>query len=96
MARFAMLLKFTDKGIDKVKDSPTRAAEFRTAAAKAGATVEGVYWLLGEHDGLVLFTAPDEQTATGLALALGRQGYVRTCLCPAFNEAEFKGVLARV
>jgi uncharacterized protein with GYD domain len=91
-----MLLKFTDKGIDKVQDSPARAAEFRAAAARAGATVEGQFWLLGEHDGLVLLSAPDDATATGLALSLGRRGFARTCLCRAFDEAEFKALLAKV
>ena len=63
MARFAMLLKFSDKGIANAKDSPSRAAAFRAEASKAGVTVEGQYWLLGEHDGLIVLNAPDEQTA---------------------------------
>jgi uncharacterized protein with GYD domain len=95
MPRYAMLLKFTDKGITNAKDSPSRASAFRSAASKAGATVEAEYWLLGEYDGLAIFSAPDEATATALALNLGAQGYVRTCLCRAFDEAEFKGLLAK-
>ena len=95
MARFVMLLKFTEKGIAHVKESPSRAAAFRSAAEKAGATFEGVYWLLGEHDGLIVFSAPDEARATSLALNLGAQGNVRTCLCRAFDETEFKAIVAR-
>jgi uncharacterized protein with GYD domain len=95
MARYAMLLQFTEQGIKDIKDSPARAMSFRAEAAKAGAAVEGQYWLLGEYDGLIVFNAPDEGTATSLALRLGGLGNVRTCLCRAFDEAEFKAILAK-
>ena len=96
MARFVMLLDFTEKGIANVKDSPSRKAAFRAAAAKAGITVEAIYWLLGEHDGMVIMNAPDEHTATAQALSLGALGNVRTCLCRAFDEAEIKTILTKV
>lgn len=96
MVRYAMLVKFTEKGIGNVKDSPTRAAAFRAAAAQAGATVEAQYWLLGEYDGLAILSAPQEETITALALQLGALGNVRTCLCRAYDEAEFKNILAKI
>ena len=96
MVRFAMLVKFTEKGITAIKDSPARAAAFQAAAAKVGATVEAQYWLLGEYDGLVILSAPDDQAATALALALGSKGNVRTGLCQCFNEAEFKSILSKM
>jgi uncharacterized protein with GYD domain len=95
MVRYALLIKFTDKGVANVKDSPTRAAAFRAALAKAGGTLEGQYWLLGEYDGLAVFTAPDEQAATAAVINLASLGNVRTTLCRAFDEAEFKAILAR-
>jgi uncharacterized protein with GYD domain len=96
MARFALLLKFTDQGIAAIKDSPTRAGEFATLAAKAGARVEGQYWLLGEYDGLVVLSAPAEETVVALALQLGSRGFVRTCLCRAYDEGEFRATLGKV
>ena len=93
MARFVMLVQFTEKGITHIQESPSRAAVFKAAAAKAGATVEAQYWLLGEYDGIIIFTAPDEATATALALNLGGLGNVRTCLCRAFDAAEFQAIL---
>src|SRR5438552_12731518 len=84
MARFFMLLKFTDKGIAQVKGSPSRAAAFREAAAKAGVAVEAQYWLLSEHDGAVVLTAADEQTATAAVLRLGSLGFVHTA-CAALS-----------
>ena len=95
MARFVMLHKFTDQGVTHIKDSPNRVAAFRQAAAKVGVTVEAIYWLLGDYDGLVVLDAPDEAAATALALNLGARGSVRTHLCRAFDEAEFRAILAK-
>jgi uncharacterized protein with GYD domain len=96
MARFVLLLKFTDQGIAAAKDSPTRAGEFAALAARAGARVEAQYWLLGEYDALAVVTAPSEETATALALQLSARGFVRTRVCRAYDEAEFKAVLGKV
>ena len=96
MARYAMLLKFTEKGITNIKDSPKRGAAFKEMAKKAGVTIEGLYWLLGEYDGLAILSAPDENAATAVALSVASLGNVRTCLCRAFDEAEFKEVLKKM
>jgi uncharacterized protein with GYD domain len=95
MPRYAILLSFTDKGIAAIKDSPHRADAFRAAAKKAGATVEAQYWLLGKHDGLVILSAPDEATAAAVTLDLAHLDNVRTTLCRAFDEAEFKAIVGR-
>jgi uncharacterized protein with GYD domain len=91
-----MLLKFTDKGMATVKDSPSRAEAFRAAASKAGASVESQFWTLGEYDGVVVCTAPDDATATSLVLELGRHGNVRTCMLRAFNATEFKEIVGKL
>ena len=95
MARSVLLLKFTDKGIAGVKDSPSRADSFRELAAKLGATIESQLWLHGEYDGLVIVAAPAAETLSALALQLGSLGYVRTTVCTALTEDEFKAALAR-
>jgi uncharacterized protein with GYD domain len=96
MARCVLLLKFTDKGIAAIKDSPARADAFREAVAVAGAKVEAQLWMHGEYDGLVILSAPDEATLSALALQLGSRGFVRTTVCRAFDEAEFKATLTKV
>lgn len=96
MARYALLLKFTDKGIAAIKDSPTRASEFAALATRAGAKVEAQFWLLGEYDGLIVLSAPSEEAVTALALQLGSRGFVRTCLSRAYDEGEFRTTLGKV
>lgn len=89
-----MLLKFTDKGIAAVKDSPKRAKAFEKAAAKAGAKIESQFWTVGRCDGAVLLTAPDEATASRLALQLNKLGNVRTEMLRAYDAGEFQGIVS--
>lgn len=94
MPMYALLLHFTDKGISHIKDSPKRADAFRAAAKKAGAKVQCQFWLQGRYDGLIVLDAPDETTATALTLGLAKLDNVRTTLCRAFEETEFKAILS--
>jgi uncharacterized protein with GYD domain len=96
MVRYVLLLEFTDKGMGAIQDSPARAAAFRNAAAKAGATIEAQYWTVGECDGVIVLTAPDETTAAAVTCALSKNGFVRTRSLRALSADEFKGVLAKV
>ncbi|HEX4591161.1 MAG TPA: GYD domain-containing protein [Gemmataceae bacterium] len=96
MPRYVMLLKYTDKGIVNVQESPKRADAFRTLATKHGAKVETQLWTTGEYDGLVILTVPDDSAMAALALGLGKMDFVRSTSLRAFDEAEFQTVLGRV
>jgi uncharacterized protein with GYD domain len=96
MARFVMLIRYTEIGISQIHRTVSRAEQFRSDAAALGVTVESVYWTMGEFDGVVIFTAADAETAIALATHLGGRGYVRTTLLPAFNQEEFGRALARM
>lgn len=92
MATYITLIRFTEQGVRNYRKSPERAAAFEAAAKKAGAKVRVVYWTLGEYDGVVLFDAPDEETATSLMLALAAQGNVQTTTLRAFDVREMKAI----
>ena len=71
MATFISTIKFTEQGIQNIKDTCKRANAFKATAKKMGVKVQGIYWTLGRFDGLLLIDAPDEETATALMLDLG-------------------------
>lgn len=96
MTRHIVLLKFTEKGVTHINDSPERAADFRKKVEKAGGKVEAQFWTLGPYDGAVVFTAPDETTAAGLVLGLGKADSVSTCMLRALDAQEFKTVLSKL
>jgi uncharacterized protein with GYD domain len=93
MVRYLSLISFTPEGISAAADSPQRQAAFCRDVEAAGGTVEATYWTLGEVDGVIVFTAPDEATAAALLLRLGTRGCVRTRTLRAFDVSEFAQIV---
>ena len=58
-----------------------------------GVKLINVYWTLGPIDGLVVFTAPNDETATAAMLQLASQGNVHTSTCRAFDASEIEKVI---
>ena len=93
MATFITTLHFTEQGIKAVRDTCSRAAAFKAAAKKMGVKVTGQFWTLGAFDGVVVFEAPDEATATAAMLHLSSLGNLRTQTARAFDAAEMQKIL---
>ena len=96
MATFITTIKFTQQGIKSIDETTKRAAALKAAARKMGVKVTDIYWTFGDHDGVLIFEAPDDETATTLLLYLGAMGNVHTTTCRAFTAAEMDGILAKV
>lgn len=96
MATYISLISFTNRGEEDIKKTVDREQAFRQEAEKAGAKVVEAYWTLGNYDGVLIFDAPDEQTATALMLNLGSKGNVRTQTLTAFNDQQMKSILDKV
>lgn len=96
MATFLSTIKFTEQGIKAIGETTRRAAAMKAAAQKFGAQVKEIYWTLGVSDGLLIFDAPDEETATAVILYLGSLGNVHTTTARAFTAAEMEQVLAKL
>ncbi len=50
MARYILLLNYTQQGISKIKDSPHRAEAARALARDCGAEMKELYLTLGAYD----------------------------------------------
>jgi uncharacterized protein with GYD domain len=96
MATYISTIQFTEQGIQNIKDTCKRATAFKAAAKKMGVKVHDTYWTLGAVDGVILFDAPDEETATAAMLQLATLGNVRTKTARAFKAGEMEGVLAKL
>jgi len=96
MARFVSLITLTQHGEEEVIKTVDRANAFRAEAEKMGAKVEHVYWTLGNYDGVLIFDAPDDQTAATLMVNLGSKGKVRTQTLIAYDRDQIESILSRV
>ena len=93
MATYITTLHFTEQGVKAVRDTCDRAEELMATAEKLGVKVTGLYWTLGAFDGVIVFEAPDEATATAAMLHLSSQDNLRTQTARAFDAAEMHKIL---
>ena len=96
MATFITNFNFTQQGIKGIGETTKRAAALKASAKKMGVKVSAIYWTLGDHDGVMILEAPDDETVTTLLLHLGAMGNVHTTTVRAFTAAEMDTILAKV
>ena len=93
MAKYVVLLNWTDQGIRAAKQTVERAQTARQAFAKLGAKLVDIWWTVGPYDLVGIVEAPDDETVTRAGLALGMLGNVRSTTLRAFDEGEMTGIL---
>jgi uncharacterized protein with GYD domain len=93
MATYIGLLKFTEQGIRKVKESTKRAKDFQELAAKMNVKVREIHWTMGRYDLVVVAEAPDDETISRLTLGLGMLGNVKTETLRAFSAQEMDRIV---
>ncbi|MBA7674395.1 hypothetical protein ES703_82609 [subsurface metagenome] len=96
MATYISLVNFTQQGIRDFKDSPDRAAKFKSMAEKVGVKIKEVYWTMGAHDAVLILGAPDDEAVTAATLGLGALGNVRTQTLRAFDSSEMKEIISKI
>jgi uncharacterized protein with GYD domain len=96
MATYVTLIKLTEQGVKKFKDTCKRAADFKASAKKVGIEVKDTYWCMGAFDGVVIFDAPDDETAAAGMLSLGSLDNVSTQTLRSFTAAEMGKILGKV
>jgi uncharacterized protein with GYD domain len=96
MPVYVTLLQFTENGIHNVKDTVKRSEAFRSQAKKHGATVKEEIWTQGAHDIVVIFEAPDDETASAFILSADELGNVRSETMRGFTAPEMEKLLAKV
>lgn len=94
MARYIVLLTFTEQGAKALKKSTNRAHQFDKLATKSGVKVEGQFWTIGRYDGALILSADDSQRILHLLATLASLGNVRTESLQAFTDSEFDGILS--
>ena len=96
MPTYVNLITWTEQGVRDFKDSPKRARAFTDAAKQMGCRVRSVYWTLGPYDIVSTVEAPDDETATALALRVASLGNVRTTTLRAFDQGEFTQIVKKL
>jgi uncharacterized protein with GYD domain len=96
MPTYISLVRFTDKGIQAIKATHQRAATWTANVQKMGITVTQIYWTMGAYDGVCIFEAPNDETATAALLSAEMLDNIRTQTMRAFTGPEIDKVLAKI
>ena len=94
MPTFISLISYTQNGIDNIKESPTRLDAAKEAFRAMGAELKEFYMVMGQYDLVNISEAPDDETATKLALMIGSKGSIRTETLRAYTEDEYRKIIA--
>ena len=94
MATYIILVSYTQKGIENIKESPARLDTVKKVFQAMGAELKEFYLTMGQYDSVVVAEGPDDETAAKLSLAIGSTGAVRTETLRAFTEDEYRKIVA--
>jgi uncharacterized protein with GYD domain len=87
MPHYIHLIRWTDKGISNVKDSPKRAEAARKAAQQFGGSIQ-LWYTMGKYDIVGFSEFPDDGALQKFVFSVGSQGNVRTTTFKAWSEEE--------
>ena len=94
MPTYITLVRWTQKGLENVKEAPSRLDMAKETYKAMGAEVKEMYLMMGEYDMVVISEAPDDQTMAKLLLSIGSQGSSRGETFRAFTEDEYRKIIA--
>jgi uncharacterized protein with GYD domain len=93
MPTYISLIQYTQKGIEKIKESPARLDHARKGYEAAGGKIKDFFLVMGEYDIVIVADLPNDEAVARLSLTLGSSGNVRTRTMRAFNEAEYRMIV---
>ena len=96
MPGYIQVYKYTQKGLANIKGASERAKQTQGALAKLGVRTIGLWWTLGEYDGIGVFEAPDDQAIAAASLAMASQRIITIQTLRAFGEEEFAKVVGKL
>ncbi len=94
MQTYVSLVKFTQQGLQTMKEKGIERAEMvkKNAQALGGKLVQA-YYCLGEYDVVAIWQFPDNKTAMKAAVMNASLGHIQITTMPAVARDEWKGLL---
>jgi len=96
MAKYVVLLNWTDQGVRNAKDTVRRFEQARDAFQQMGISFDTILWTLGSHDMVAILDAPDAETVAAALVKLAGAGNVSTETLRGFTPEEMRGVLENI
>ncbi len=93
MPSFIVLGHYTHKGIEAIKDAPTRLDAVKQTARDLKVEMKAFYLTMGQYDCVFIMDAPNEEAIARLMISTSARGYIRTETLRAFTEEEYRKIM---
>jgi uncharacterized protein with GYD domain len=93
MPTYIAMFKWTAKGLQNVKQSPSRLDAARKGFEAAGAKMKDFYMVTGQYDMVAIVEAPDDAALAKAILGSTSQGSITSETCRAFTEDEYRKII---
>jgi uncharacterized protein with GYD domain len=94
MPTYVSLVKFTQHGLQTMRDKGIERAEMVKENAQAlGGKLIQAYYCLGEYDVVAVWEFPDNKTAMKAAVLNASIGHIQITTMPAIGRDEWKTLL---
>ena len=94
MPHYVTLLRYTQQGAARIKESPARLDAAKKAAEAAKGKIHAWYLTMGNYDAVLVSEFPNDEAASRFLLSTAALGNVTTQTLKAFNEAEYRKIVA--
>ena len=94
MPQYVTLVRYTQQGIAKIKESPARLDAAKKVAEERGGKILAWYLTMGRCDAVLISEFPNDEACAKFSLSLGAKGNVTTETLKAFPEAEYRKIIS--
>ncbi len=94
MATYITLIRYTQQGVQNMKESPSRLDKAKEAIKAAGGELKAYYLTMGQYDAMVISEAPSYEVYMTTILAIASAGAIKTETLRAFTEDEYRKIIA--
>src|SRR5579863_8024052 len=96
MPTYILLVRWTNQGLQKIKESPARLEAGKKAFEAVGIKLRDFHMTMGRYDQVSIAEAPDDATMAKALLRLASQGNLQTETLRAFTEDEYKKIISEI
>ena len=94
MGHYVSLVRYTQQGAAKIKESPARLDKAKKAAEAARGKIHAWYLTMGKYDAVIVSEFPNDEASAKFMLSTGSMGNVSTQTLKAFTETEYRKIVA--
>ena len=94
MATYITLIRYTQQGIQNMKNSPERLEKAKELIKTAGGELKAFYLTMGQYDAVAIGEAPSDEEYARTILTIASAGSISSETLRAFTEDEYRKIIS--